>query len=89
MCFMTESYDLYTNAIAERVNEILKQEFLLEEYSLNLKMMDKLVKESIEKYNEIRPHYSCHLLTPNQMHRQDKVEIKVYKKLYSNQLVGI
>jgi integrase, catalytic region len=35
---MTESYDPYANAIAERVNGILKQEFMLEE--LNLPMMD-------------------------------------------------
>jgi len=31
-CSMTETHDPYTYAIAERVNGILKQEFLLEEY---------------------------------------------------------
>jgi transposase InsO family protein len=89
LCSMTESYDPYANAVAERVNGILKQEFLLEEYNLNLKMMANLVKQSIKKYNEIRPHYSCDMLTPNQMHEQDKVKIKVYKKLDSNRSVGI
>jgi len=35
-CSMTESYDPYANAVAERVNGILKQEFLLEEYNVKL-----------------------------------------------------
>lgn len=31
---MTESYNPYSNEVAERVNEILKQEFLLEDYNV-------------------------------------------------------
>lgn len=34
---MTESYDPYANAIAEGVNGILKQEFFLEHYSVDIK----------------------------------------------------
>lgn len=48
---MTESYDPYANAIAERVNGILKQEFLLEKYNVDLKTMKILVKQAIEIYN--------------------------------------
>ena len=33
---MTESYDPYANAVAERINGILKQEFLLEDYKVDL-----------------------------------------------------
>ena len=79
-CSMTESYDPYANAVAERVNGILKQEFLLEDYNLNTPMMRVLVGESVEKYNGLRPHLSCAMLTPNQMHKQDKVIIKTYRK---------
>ena len=45
---MTESYDPYANAVAERVNGILKQEFNLEEYNVKLPIMQALVKDSIK-----------------------------------------
>ncbi len=78
-CSMTESYDPYANAVAERVNGILKQEFLLEDYNVKLLVMKDLVKNSIEIYNRKRPHYSCHMKTPEQMHKQDQIRIKNYK----------
>lgn len=79
-CSMTESYDPYANAVAERVNGILKQEFLLEEYDVKLPIMKELVKNSIEIYNKKRPHYSCYMNTPEQMHRQTQIKIRTYKK---------
>ena len=78
-CSMTESYDPYANAVAERVNGILKQEFMLEAYQVKLPVMKELVKNSIEIYNTKRPHWSCQMLTPEQMHQQDEVKIKSYK----------
>lgn len=77
---MTESYDPYANAVAERVNGILKQEFLLEEYDVKLPVMKELVKNSIGIYNTRRPHHSCYMKTPEQMHGQDKIKIRSYKK---------
>ena len=76
---MTESYDPYQNAVAERVNGILKQEFLFNTKNLDLKTMKILVKQSINIYNQNRPHWSCNMLTPNQMHQQKDVKIKTYK----------
>lgn len=83
---MTESYDPYANAIAERVNGILKQEFLLEEYHVDLQTMKRLVEDSIRIYNTLRPHWSCYMKTPNEMHRQRNVKIKTYKKQSGNQV---
>ena len=77
---MTESYDPYSNAIAERVNGILKQEFLLEKFNAKLPIMRNLVKNSIQVYNKERPHYSCQMKTPEQMHSQDQIKIRNYKK---------
>ena len=77
---MTESYDPYANAIAERVNGILKQEFALEDYNYPIQIMRKIVADVICIYNQRRPHFSCELLTPEMMHRQHKIKIKVYKK---------
>ena len=77
---MTESYDPYANAIAERVNGILKQEFLLEEHQVNIDTMKLLVKNAVCIYNTKRPHWSCQMKTPKQMHEQKSVRIRTYKK---------
>ncbi len=37
------------------------------------------MKESIEIYNEKRPHLLNHILTPNQMHQQSHLKMKTYK----------
>ncbi len=79
-CSMTESYDPYQNAVAERVNGILKQEFLIDEYKVELAEITQIVKKSIDIYNNKRPHYSSYMLTPRQMHDQQKVKIRTYKK---------
>ena len=76
---MTESYDPYANAVAERVNGILKQEFLLEELNLQLSDMKQVIKDAVYKYNNIRPHYSCGYKTPEYMHHQKLIKIKSYK----------
>lgn len=67
-CSMTDGYDCYQNALAERVNGILKMEYLLVKPS-NLEEARKLVEESIQLYNERRPHLSLNYKTPNEVHR--------------------
>lgn len=78
---MTEKYDPYENAIAERINGILKQEFNVDKYNLELNYKQKLVKQAVEIYNNKRPHLSNSMLTPTQMHKQEKIKRKVYKKV--------
>ena len=78
-CSMTQNSDPYENAVAERMNGILKQEFMIDRYHLELPLMKKLVAEAVDKYNRIRPHWSNHMLTPMQMHQQNKIEMKTYK----------
>ena len=85
-CSMTESYDPYQNAIAERVNRILKQEFLFGITISDMQLMNLLITESIEIYNQERPHLSCQMKTPNQMHKQSKIRIKNYKSKKYHQL---
>ncbi|MFB6344096.1 IS3 family transposase [Saccharicrinis sp. FJH62] len=80
---MTESYDPYANAVAERINGILKHEFLLEQYKIDTNTMKLMVAEAVKKYNKIRPHYSCYMRTPEQMHKQNKIKIRTYKKKLS------
>jgi len=84
-CSMTEAYDPYENAVAERINRVLKEEFLLEQYDVNLKTMKKIIKETVSVYNNERPHMSCHMRTPQQMHQQRIIKMKTYKKENSYQ----
>ena len=76
---MTEQYDPYENAIAERINGILKQEFDIDKFDTNLKIKRKLVQNTIKIYNSFRPHLSNNMLTPNQMHQQNSIKRKQYK----------
>lgn len=79
-CSMTEKYDPYQNAVAERINGILKQEFILGLRVKDLDLMRLLIVESVEIYNNERPHWSSNLFTPNYMHCQSRVKIKTYKR---------
>ncbi|MFQ3212762.1 MAG: putative transposase [Marivirga sp.] len=77
---MTEKYDPYQNAVAERINGILKQEFIGGIFIKDVKLVDSLMIQSIQIYKQKRPHYSCHMKTPNEMHKQGSIKIKTYKK---------
>ncbi len=66
---MTDGYDCYQNALAERVNGILKQEFLRYRCKNKAELLS-LVKESIDIYNKLRPHLSLGMQTPNEVHEK-------------------
>lgn len=63
---MSEKGNPYENAVAERVNGILKEEFLLGETFRTKEEAHRAVREAIETYNEDRPHMSLDFMTPNQ-----------------------
>lgn len=65
---MTEQNHVYENALAERVNGILKTEFLLGEKLISFAVAKELVKQAIKIYNEERPHMSIAYLTPQLKH---------------------
>jgi len=67
---MTDGYDCYQNALAERINGILKQEFLIEKCNTG-KELQILVQQSIRTYNEKRPHLSLNMQTPNYVHEKN------------------
>jgi len=87
-CSMTENSDPYENAIAERINGILKQEFMIDTYYLDLPLMKELVKEAIDIYNNDRPHWSNNMLKPNQMHVKPNMKFKTYKTKNSSNLMA-
>lgn len=85
---MTENGDPYENAIAERINGILKYEFLIIDGFKNHLEALEVIKESVGIYNDERPHLSCEMLTPNQTHLQQELQIKKWKKKTSKVLTS-
>lgn len=65
---MTEDNHVYENAKAERVNGILKNEFLLGETLVSFAVAKQLVHDSIQIYNEERLHLSLNYQTPAMKH---------------------
>ena len=66
---MTEQNHCAENALAERVNGILKQEYGLGYSFNNTTQMHKAVKQAVWLYNTRRPHSSLGLETPEHVHR--------------------
>jgi len=77
---MTERGDPYENALAERMNGIIKGEFNLYSSSVNFEQTCHKIDSSIKAYNLLRPHGSCDYLTPCQAHEQGDVLKKRWKK---------
>jgi transposase InsO family protein len=67
---MTEENHCYENAIAERVNGILKGEFLLDITFKDKEQCLKAVEDSIRIYNDQRPHFAIGLKTPTEKHNE-------------------
>ena len=67
-CSMTDGYDCYQNALAERINGILKNEYLLTK-PYDLEEARKMVEQSVAIYNQRRPHMALKYKTPDEVHR--------------------
>lgn len=67
---MTEQSDPYENALAERMNRTIKEEFLIIEKFKDYQILKKTVAESVDIYNTERPHLSCEMLSPAIVHEQ-------------------
>lgn len=87
-CSMTEKYDPYQNAVAERINGILKQEFIGGLIIDDLKLMKDFIKNTVQIYNQDRPHFSNFYLTPCEMHLQKKSKMRTYKSKKEYQQVS-
>lgn len=75
-CSMTAAGKSYENPVAERLNGILKNELLSQDYFDSFEQAKKAIDKAIKIYNEKRPHLSCNLLTPQQAHQQKEGPLK-------------
>ncbi|MEX2483933.1 MAG: IS3 family transposase [Brumimicrobium sp.] len=84
---MTENGDPLENAIAERVNGIIKGEYLFDYEIKTLSKAKEILKSVVKLYNEDRPHSSIGNATPSQVHSNNTdLEIKrLWKNYYKTQ----
>lgn len=87
---MTEGGDPKDNAVAERINGILKTEFLNHHHFADIRQVRKAVMQAVDFYNNNRPHRSLDMMTPVQareMTGQIKKRWKSYKDCYRKERV--
>jgi len=71
---MTDGYDCYQNAMAERMNGILKDEFLMTTY-WDYYQLSQVITQSIQIYNTKRPHMKLSYRTPSFIHEKSLAEL--------------
>jgi len=84
---MTENGDPRENPIAERINGILKDEYLNDEICKQGDLDVEKLKKTIEKYNNLRPHLSCDMLTPKLAHASKGNLKRKWKNYYKKLLI--
>lgn len=82
MISMTERSDPRDNAIAERVNGILKNELLAHHRVEDIGEARRILDEAVRIYNQERPHLSCDMLDPEQAHQKETVQRRRWKNYY-------
>jgi putative transposase len=84
---MTQTGDPLENAVAERVNKTIKEEFTTDrQMSFNsLKNAKETMSKIIEFYNEKRPHRSLNWHTPNEAHQMNGLLQRQWKTYYKKQ----
>jgi len=84
---MTENGDPLENAVAERLNGIIKEEYLDHYKVTSIEEAKQVLKSAVELYNDDRPHLSVGNLTPDQVHYSNgtiKTE-RLWKNYYQKQ----
>ena len=85
---MTESGDPLENAVAERVNGIIKNEWLTTTEIRDLSDCRNRVSKAVEIYNEIRPHMSLGYQTPSTVHEQSGEQCRLWKTFSKRKAAG-
>ena len=79
---MTETSDPLENPIAERVNGIIKNEYLAQRGVYSLAQAELVLEQAVFLYNYKRPHLSCDMLVPDQAHNGGKKLKRRWKNYY-------
>lgn len=83
---MTENGDPLENAIAERVNGIIKEEYLQDYTVKNIEEARQVLSFVVKLYNEDRPHNSISNNVPNAVHENQDLKVeRLWKSYYKKQ----
>lgn len=82
---MTENSDPRENAVAERLNGILKTNFGLGKPFGSSDEAHEAVERAVYNYNELRPHSSVSMLTPSAAHQSDEPLQRMWKSRYKEE----
>ena len=85
---MGEAGNCYDNAIAERVNGILKDEYLLDSEFVDKAHAERAVREAVYLYNYERPHWSLSLKKPAEVYRNEQKEKSKNRKEVGKMMWG-
>ncbi|WP_317190645.1 IS3 family transposase [Winogradskyella marina] len=77
---MTEQYDPYENAVAERINRTLKYEYGLKQTIKNTDLAQKMTQQAVYIYNNLRTHFSLDLRKPAEVHLNPNIKYRSYRK---------
>jgi transposase InsO family protein len=66
---MTENGDPYENALAERMNRTIKEEFCLDNGVPSFEIAQQCIREAVDLYNSLRPHLALGGATPTSVHK--------------------
>jgi transposase InsO family protein len=86
---MSENGDPLENAIAERINGIIKEEYLNHYKPKNKKEVTEKLAQAVRQYNNYRPHMSCNMLTPDEVHTHKLKVQKQWKNYYQTKNINI
>lgn len=86
---MTENGDPLENAVAERLNGIMKQEYLKVYRVKNIKEAKGKLKLAVNLYNQDRPHNSIGNLVPDMVHDLNCSTNKLWKNYYKKSLLDV
>jgi putative transposase len=79
---MSDRGEPLQNAIAERINGIIKHEYLLLHNLNDKQQVHELLSATVNTYNTCRPHMSCNMMTPDQAHQHGKILERNWKNYY-------
>ena len=83
---MTENSDSLENALAERINKTVKEEFTEDKQISfsNLREAKIMISQIIKFYNDERPHRYLEMYTPSIAYQMNKTLKRKWKTYYKN-----
>ena len=77
---MTEQYDSHENTVNKRINRTLKYEYGLIQIIKSTQLAQKMTKQAVYIYNNLRIHFSLNLRKSAEIHLNPNIKYKSYRR---------